>query len=62
MRVAVLVTFFATALSSVSAFAPTPCGFTVRGIASPNGKTQLYSSEPEEEDGLDLDLEEMFDM
>jgi hypothetical protein len=43
--------------SSVSAFAPT--AFT-RGI---EGRSQLFAAEPpKEEEGLDLNLEEMFDM
>ena len=49
-----LLSFAALMISSASAFAP---AFS-RGAPS----TQLYSTEPEEEEGLDLNLEEMFDM
>ena len=57
MRFAVLSSLLAVlAASSVAAFAPA-ASFT-RGCAS----SELFSSEPEDEEGLDLNLEEMFDM
>lgn len=45
----------------VEAFAP---AFVARGAVSSNAafRTQLYSGPEDEEDGLDLNLEEMFDM
>jgi hypothetical protein len=47
-----------TATVSVSAFAPAAT-FT-RGIVK--GSSQLFSEPPEEEEGFDLDLGEMFEM
>ena len=53
MKIAI-VSLIALMASSASAFAPA-ASFT-RGVS-----TQLYS-DPEDEDGLDLNLEEMFEM
>ena len=53
MKIAVI-SMFALMVSSATAFAPS-AAFT-RGVS-----TQVFS-EPEDEDGLDLNLEEMFDM
>lgn len=53
MKIAII-SFVTLVVSSASAFAPS-AAFT-RGVS-----TQLFS-EPEEEEGLDLNLEEMFDM
>lgn len=49
-----IISLFAMMASSAFAFAPS-ASFT-RGMS-----TQLYS-DPEDEEGLDLNLEEMFDM
>eukprot|EP00980_Cylindrotheca_fusiformis_P013945 scaffold3621_cov114-Cylindrotheca_fusiformis.AAC.10 len=54
MKIAV-VSFVALVVSSATAFAPS-AAFT-RGVS-----TQLFSDPEEEEEGLDLNLEEMFDM
>ena len=57
MRFAVLSSLLAVlAASSVAAFAPA-ASFT-RGCST----SQLFSSEPEDDEGLDLDLGEMFEM
>ena len=59
MRFAILSSLLAVlAASSVAAFAPA-ASFT-RGCSVTG--SQLFSSEPEDEEGLDLNLEEMFDM
>ena len=59
MRFAILSSLLAVlAVSSVVAFAPA-ASFT-RGCSVTG--SQLFSSEPEDEEGLDLNLEEMFDM
>jgi hypothetical protein len=50
-----IVSLVALMASSASAFAPS-AAFT-RGVS-----TQLFTAEPEEEEGLDLNLEDMFDM
>lgn len=55
MKVAVVTSFLFLMASSVLAFAPS-AAFS-RGIA-----TQVFATDPEEEEGLDLNLEEMFDM
>ena len=55
MKVAIATLAIVLAASSVSAFAPAPA-FT-RGVS-----TQLFGGDDEEEEGLDLNLEEMFDM
>lgn len=55
MKIAVVTSFLCLMASSVTAFAPS-AAFS-RGIS-----TQIFSSEPEDEEGLDLNLEEMFDM
>ena len=49
-----LITFLSLFASSAS-FAPSAA--YSRGV-----RTQIFSTEPEEEEGLDLNLEEMFDM
>ena len=54
MKIAAIASLLSLMVSSVSAFAPS-AAFS-RGIA-----TQVFA-EPEEEEGLDLNLEEMFDM
>jgi len=61
MKLSALVAFLAVTVSSVSAFAPPCASFSCRRAAV--SATQVYSSEPEStEEGLDLNLEEMFDM
>mmetsp|Transcript_23024 Transcript_23024/g.27708 ORF Transcript_23024/g.27708 Transcript_23024/m.27708 type:complete len:80 (+) Transcript_23024:69-308(+) len=56
MKLAVATLVAAMMASTASAFAPAALPFT-RGVS-----TQIFSSEPEEEEGLDLDLGEMFEM
>lgn len=59
MKVVFAISLIVTvATSSVSAFAPS-APFVSR--ASQTRTTEIYS-DPKEEEGLDLDLEEMFDM
>ena len=69
MKVSIAIISAFAAISSVTAFT-TPIAASSRScvVAAnspiPSSLTKLYSSEPEEaeEEGLDLDLEEMFDM
>ena len=56
MKVAIATLAIVLAASSVSAFAPAPA-FT-RGVST----QLLFGGDDEEEEGLDLNLEEMFDM
>jgi hypothetical protein len=56
MRAVSVLSLFAVAVSTANAFAPAP-------IFARFPPTQHYASGPEEEEeGLDLNLEEMFDM
>lgn len=56
MKFSIAVSLFVVGLSSVSAFAPSA------SFSSPKASLTRVNAEPEEEDGLDLNLEEMFDM
>ena len=58
MKVMFISIVVALEASSTSAFAPIAAFH--RGLSQ--STTNLFSSEPDEGDGLDLNLEEMFDM
>eukprot|EP00339_Tiarina_fusa_P012083 CAMPEP_0117035266 /NCGR_PEP_ID=MMETSP0472-20121206/25061_1 /TAXON_ID=693140 ORGANISM="Tiarina fusus, Strain LIS" /NCGR_SAMPLE_ID=MMETSP0472 /ASSEMBLY_ACC=CAM_ASM_000603 /LENGTH=74 /DNA_ID=CAMNT_0004744693 /DNA_START=61 /DNA_END=285 /DNA_ORIENTATION=+ len=50
------------ALISFLSLCASTAGFTPSAAFARSAQTQLFSTEPEEESGLDLNLEEMFDM
>ena len=54
MKFSVAISLIVVGLASVSAFAPS--------FNNPRASMTKVNAEPEEEDGLDLNLEEMFDM
>jgi hypothetical protein len=56
MKFSVAAILLVVGLSSVSAFAPSA------SFNSPKASLTQVNAEPEEEEGLDLNLEEMFDM
>ena len=56
MKYFVAAILFVAGLSSTSAFAP------VASFNNPKASLTKVNAEPEEEEGLDLNLEEMFDM
>jgi hypothetical protein len=60
MKVVLAVSLFVAATSSVSAFAPSALCVS-RGSQTRTMKIHA-EADPKEEEGLDLDLEEMFDM
>jgi hypothetical protein len=54
MKLAIFAILAAATMSSVSAFAPSK--------VFPQAPTSIFSDKKDEEEGLDLNLEEMFDM
>lgn len=56
MKFSIAAILLVVGLSSVSAFAPSA------SLNSPKASLTQVNAEPEEEEGLDLNLEEMFDM
>ena len=54
MKFSVAISLIVVGLASVSAFAPS--------FKNPRASMTKVNAEPEEEEGLDLNLEEMFDM
>lgn len=56
MKFSVAISLFVVGLASVSAFAPSA------SFSSPKASSTKVNAEPEEEEGLDLDLGEMFEM